>query len=186
MEEIWKSVKNYEDTYQVSNLGRLKRIYKNRPEKILKSVKGSFGYLYHSMCVNGKSKTIRLHRIVAESFISNPNNYPEINHIDGNKENNVFSNLEWCTRSYNMKHAYNKGLVIISDETRDKIRNILRKKGGTTTKKVINTETEEIFNSIKQAAKSINVVSSTLCAMLSGRNPNKTKMKYYNPKENIK
>jgi len=48
-----------------------------------------------------------------------------------------------------------------------------------------NTETEEIFNSIKQAAKSINVVSSTLCAMLSGRNPNKTKMKYYNPKENI-
>ena len=186
MQEIWKPIKNYESSYQVSNLGRIKRIYKNRPEKILKPVKGSFGYLYHSISSTGKSKTIRLHRIVAESFIPNPKNYPEVNHIDGNKENNLPSNLEWCTRSHNMKHAYCKGLVVISNKTRDKISNILKQKGGTTNKKVINTETGEIFNSIKEAAKSINLVNSTLCAMLSGRNPNKTKMIYYNPKENIK
>lgn len=127
-----------------------------------------------------------LHRLVAEKFLPNLQGFTDINHKDGNKQNNHINNLEWCTRSHNMKHAYCKGLVVISNKTRDKISNILKQKGGTTNKKVINTETGEIFNSIKEAAKSINLVNSTLCSMFSVRNPNKTKMIYYNHKENTK
>ena len=121
MEEVWKDIKGYEGLYQVSNLGRiksLKRFKKNHSklqkvnEKILKLyINKRNGYVYRNLNKNSLEKNHRVHRLVAETFIPNPNNLPQINHKDGNKQNNCVDNLEWCTCKENMQHAYKLGLA---------------------------------------------------------------------------
>ena len=111
LEEIWKSIKGYEGLYEISNFGRVKSMPKLRmkKEKIMKpSNRG--GYLRISLSKDGISKSFYIHRLVAESFIPNLDGKKEVNHIDGNKKNNNASNLEWSTRSENMKHAFKTGL----------------------------------------------------------------------------
>lgn len=118
MQEIWKDVKNYEGLYQISNLGRVKslktwiRQYNNYVEKerLLKPCVNSAGYYIVVLYKDKHKKTFSLHRLIAQAFIPNPNNYPQINHIDGNKKNFNINNLEWCTQSYNMIHAFKNGL----------------------------------------------------------------------------
>lgn len=121
-QEVWKDVKGYEGVYQISNLGEIKRLsysiirnngYKQSwKEKKLKPTKDAGGYLgiRSGTKKNGKSYTLRIHRLVAEAFIPNPNRYNYINHIDGNKQNNRVNNLEWCTHEYNIKKAWEDGL----------------------------------------------------------------------------
>ena len=104
MEEIWKDKKDYEGHYQVSNCGRVKSI-KFGKERILKPVPNSFGYLFVNLCKDGKVKAFTVHRLVAEAFIDNPNNYKEVNHKDENKTNNIVTNLEWCDRKYNCNYG---------------------------------------------------------------------------------
>ena len=102
--EYWKPVVGYEGHYQVSNFGRVKSI-KFGKEIILKqhiNIKG--GYYYVCLLKNGKHKNYYVHRLVAQAFLPNPNNLPEVNHKDECKTNNVVSNLEWCDRKYN--HNY--------------------------------------------------------------------------------
>lgn len=120
MKEEWKDIVGYEGLYQVSNLGRVKsfdKVVKNakgtyiKKERYLKPQKISNGYFIVGLYKNKKHKNIYIHKIVAEAFLDNSNCYEEINHIDGNKENNVFSNLEYCSRNYNQKHSYIKGLT---------------------------------------------------------------------------
>ena len=119
--EEWKDVEGYEGKYQVSNLGKIKSlIFSNRQatfeqEKILKPQKNR-NYLQVSLSKNNKIKIINIHRLVAKAFIPNPNNFPQVNHKDGNKMNNNANNLEWCTCSQNIQHAYNNGLMFINDE----------------------------------------------------------------------
>ena len=108
--EIWKPINNYDD-YFVSNYGRIKSL-KGKNERILKITHNNFGYAQVCLSKNNKSKTFRLNRLVAEHFISNPDNLPQVNHIDGNKDNNNVNNLEWCTASYNTKHAFDNNLCI--------------------------------------------------------------------------
>lgn len=100
--EIWKNVKDYEGLYQVSNLGRVKRVSYN---KILKPSCNKYGYLIVGLYKNGKSKSHYIHRLVANEFITNPNNLPCINHMDENKFNNTVENLEWCTHKYNSNYG---------------------------------------------------------------------------------
>lgn len=110
MNEIWKDAKGYEDYFQVSNLGR---IFSKRTNKILK-LNSSSGYLSFTTRFNGRksiSKCLKVHRLVALTFIENPDNKPDVNHIDGNKLNNHVSNLEWVTESENMLHASQTGLT---------------------------------------------------------------------------
>jgi len=121
MKEIWKEIKGYEGLYQVSNLGNIKHLkFKKKnvltggfsliKERILKPVKHYNGYVFVDLHKNGSHKITAIHRIVALNFIDNINNKPQVNHFDGNKENNNVINLEWCTMSENMIHALNNGL----------------------------------------------------------------------------
>ena len=89
--------------YSVSNIGNIKN---NKSKQILKSGDNGKGYLFCFLWKYNKSKRFYVHRLVAQTFIPNPDNKPCVNHIDGNKENNNVNNLEWCTHSENMKHAY--------------------------------------------------------------------------------
>lgn len=125
MEEIWKDIKGYEGLYRVSNLGRVKSLKKRAnfysglykeikqrtyKERIINLRKTNRGYMVVELYKNGIGKRFSIHRLVAENFIKNSNNLPQVNHIDGNKENNNINNLEWCTGSQNMKHAVKTGL----------------------------------------------------------------------------
>jgi hypothetical protein len=108
MVEEWKDIEEYEGLYQVSTFGRVRSLnrYINNvfyPGCILKPQKFRNGYLFVSL----QRKTLSIHRLVAKAFIDNPNNKPEINHKDGNKTNNKIENLEWRTRSENLKHLSN-------------------------------------------------------------------------------
>lgn len=90
--------------YYVSNYGRF---YNDKFKRFIKGRKNSDGYLNVSFCIDGVQTYHKAHRLVAEAFIPNPNNYPVINHLDGDKTNNNVSNLEWCTSSANRIHAVN-------------------------------------------------------------------------------
>lgn len=116
MKEIWKDIVGFSGLYKVSNLGRIKSVDKkvnnngglqHREERILKTRLNRHGYLQVVLSKN-KSYTKTIHRMVAEAFIPNIKNKPQINHIDGDKTNNCVSNLEWATRQENMQHAYHK------------------------------------------------------------------------------
>ena len=114
MEEIWKDVKNYGGLYQVSNLGRIKSLPRNTNNKykngvIKQNVIRGKSYYYVNLYNKG-TKLFTVHKLVAETFIPNPNNLPCINHIDGNKLNNRVDNLEWCSYSGNEIHAYKHNL----------------------------------------------------------------------------
>ena len=109
MNEIWKDINGYNGSYKISNFGRVKSI-KYDKEIMLKCWLNSFGYCIVNFSQNGTRKNYRVHRLVAEYFIDNINSLKEVNHIDGNKQNNNVSNLEWCTRQENLKHAHKIGL----------------------------------------------------------------------------
>ena len=111
----YKEVPNTNGRYFISDSGILKTInWKNTGlEKEFKPSLDHKGYLRTAIIFNGKAKTVKLHRLVAEAFIPNPNNKPEVNHINGIKSDNRVENLEWCTGKENMIHAYNAGLLII-------------------------------------------------------------------------
>ena len=142
--EIWKDIPNYEGLYQASNLGRIKsleRIDTNNhiiKERVLKQKINKSGYLYVMLYKNHNRKTLRVHKLVAQTFIPNPNNYLQINHKDENKHNNCIDNLEWCTPSYNQNYGTRNEKV---------------------SKKVLCIETGEVFPSVREASrtKGINV-----------------------------
>lgn len=98
--EQWRPVKGYEGLYEVSNLGRVKSL-KYGKERILKPLKNRDGYLFVILYRNRKRNGLKVHRLVAAAFIPNPEGFPEVNHRDEDKTNNVVSNLEWCTHKYN-------------------------------------------------------------------------------------
>lgn len=106
MKEIWKDIEGYEGLYQVSNLGRVKSLNYNhtRKPKVLSLMNGSRGYMGIKLGKEGTITFKSVHRLVAQAFIPNPNNYPYINHKDENKKNNVWTNLEWCTAKYNTNY----------------------------------------------------------------------------------
>lgn len=107
MEEKWKDVVGFDGLYKVNNSGDVK----NKKGQLKKKRLDKDGYVCYSLYKNGKSKSVRAHRLVAEAFIPNPNNLPQVNHKDENKENNVDTNLEWCDINYN--NRYSKGKKVL-------------------------------------------------------------------------
>lgn len=120
--EIWKPIKDYEGLYEISNFGKVKSLSRNiynlknkkfnrkTKEKILNCVSNKKGYLTIQLYKNGKQKQYFVHRLVAQAFINNFQNKPQINHIDGNKKNNKVDNLEWVSNLENNKHSWLIGL----------------------------------------------------------------------------
>lgn len=102
--EVWKDIDGYDGKYQVSNLGKVRSIGKNRIIT-LKPMTQKNGYLYVALWKDNKKKNKLIHRLVALAFVDNPNDYPEVNHKDENKENNEAKNLEWCEHLYNMNYG---------------------------------------------------------------------------------
>lgn len=101
MNEIWRSIKDYEDLYEVSNWGRVRN---SRTGLILKPG-SSKGYLYVQLYKNKIPKMFKVHRLVAQAFLPNPDNLPCVNHKDENPSNNRLDNLEWCTIKYNNNYG---------------------------------------------------------------------------------
>lgn len=145
MEEIWKDIDGFEGLYQVSNLGRVKCVeHKCRgrhglrtvKEHIMCSVKGSKSYEYVTLSKGDRGRTFTVHRLVAIAFIPNPDNLPCVNHKDENKQNNIVSNLEWCTSLYNntyndvhkkrkrYTHRYNYDLDRLIERVRDVFKSV--------------------------------------------------------------
>lgn len=117
-QEVWKQYPDY-DFIEVSNLGRVRTkdrtvTYKNGKKyhykgRVLKQKLQKNGYMQVCICMNGKRVWLFVHRMVAITFIPNPNNYPQVNHIDNDRTNNSASNLEWCTPQYNNDYRKNFG-----------------------------------------------------------------------------
>ena len=117
--EKWKDIKGFEGMYQVSNLARIKSVERLRsngsgmqlqPEKIKDIQTHINGYKYVNLYKDNKNYTHRIHRLVAEAFIPNTENKPDVNHIDADKGNNLPHNLEWATKKENIKHLIANGL----------------------------------------------------------------------------
>jgi hypothetical protein len=105
MKELWQDIKGFNGIYQISNLGRLKSFKKIKTGRILSNKNSNGDYLSVVLKTKKNTRYCRLHVLVAESFISNPDNKPQVNHKDGNKQNNYVDNLEWVTASENIQHA---------------------------------------------------------------------------------
>jgi len=115
--EIWQQIKGFENLYKISTYGRIKSLgngkstnSKTKFERILKSNYSSTGYEKIKLFKDGKRYYFSVHRLVAQTFLSNDKNKKEVNHKDGNKANNNVSNLEWVTSSENQLHAFKNGL----------------------------------------------------------------------------
>lgn len=163
MIEIWKDIVGYEGLYQVSNMGGVKSLPKidrlgRFHRGVLKSqVDNGNGYLLVNLKHDGVQRMRSVHRLVAEAFIPNDHELPEVNHKDGNKKNNVIDNLEWCTRSENVKHAVDNTLHDYFGQ-----------------RKVICVELNLVFDSIKDAENWVGVKGSRISNVCQSKRGCKT------------
>jgi hypothetical protein len=183
--EIWKDVQGYEGLYQVSNFGRVKSLGRFvdrlasghcwKKERILKLHKKHNGYLGVSLLKDGKIKNFNIHRLVAIAFIPNPDNLPQIDHINADKTNNNVNNLRWVTAKENMNNPLTKVRFIgknhpfygkkHTDAAKLKIRKNHADFSGALNpkaRKIRNIETNEIFYTIKSAGQKYGVESSSI------------------------
>lgn len=157
--ENWLPVVGYEGIYEVSNLGKVRcsgNFYgKRKLGRIMQPSTTKGGYKRLPLNIGKNRTSFQVHRLVATAFIKNPNNYEYVNHINGLKTDNRAENLEWCSASYNLSHAYKLGLA-------------KRPKRGDShqARKVIHTESGNEFMCIKDAAEYIGIKHSTLVMQL--------------------
>lgn len=171
--EEFVPINGYECIYEINRKGVIKRIsrlvIKNVgsgfcKDKFMRERIGPDGYYYLRLCKNRKQNRQRIHRMIAITFIPNPQNKPCVNHINGIKTDNRVENLEWCTISENAIHSYKTGL------------NKQRQRSVTCTK------TGKVWDSISDCAKDNNIKYYTLCSKVNGRRTNNTTYIYDNNK----
>lgn len=153
MVEIWRDIEGYENLYQVSNLGRVKSLNYNHTgkEKIMKAKKDK-GYLRVQLYKDGKPKFYSVHRLVATSFLPNPNNLSQVNHIDEDKSNNIVDNLEWCSAKYNSNYG-------------TRIQRIVEKNN----KQVLCVETGVVYPSTMQVEREIGFLQCNISKACCGK-----------------
>lgn len=173
--EIWKNIKGYEGIYEVSDLGNIKNIKLNRN---LKGCKDKNGYIISILTKNNIKKTIKIHRLVAISFLDNTENKPMVNHINGIKHDNRLCNLEWCTAKENSIHAIKNGL---NNPAKGNNCNFSKNIGGlnVNSRKIINIKTNQTFDSIKEASDFYKIKYNILSKNINGQNINKTDLIYH-------
>ncbi|MBR5878466.1 MAG: NUMOD4 motif-containing HNH endonuclease [Akkermansia sp.] len=149
MTEKWKLIPGYNDMYLISDQGR---VFSKWTGKILKPAI-SFGYLRYRLRENKRDNKLRAHRLVAEAFIPNPENKPQVNHINGDKSDNRVENLEWCSPSENQLHS----------------RRTLKNHCGVAKKPVLCVETGKVYPSITSAAEDLSLALPNLSRVLNGK-----------------
>lgn len=166
MKEEWKPIKGYEGIYEVSNLGAIRSVdrltrsnrYKDvrytKQGRLLHPYTNKRGYKRATLIRNNEREKKLVHRIVAETFIPNPDNKQQVNHIDGNKENNSVENLEWCSNIENIHHAFNTGLF---DNKIDGMKKKVERNDG------------EVFDSIGEAAKASGISRTAVSDSANGK-----------------
>lgn len=154
--EEWKDIDGYEGLYQISNLGRVKSL-KFGKEKILKPRKNKTGYLYIGLHKEGKFKLFLIHRLVAQVFIKNLDNLPQVNHKDEDKLNNISTNLEWCNREYNCNFG-----------SRNKRSALKRINHPTMSKKVLCVETGVVYPSTRDAERETGIHNGNISYCCNG------------------
>lgn len=183
MSEVWKDVKGYEGYYQVSNKGRVRsvdRIIKmgkitgKVKGKILKIQNDGHGYGQVSLSREGKYKSYKVHRLVAEHFVPNPNNLKHVNHIDGDKTNNNADNLEWVTQKENNQHAWDNDLNRNTEKQRKAAREwckVNREKmvAGLKRVKIKCLNNGKIYNSIKEASEDLGISHQAISRVSLGQ-----------------
>lgn len=181
--EKWADIKGYEGIYKISTLGNVKNI---KTGKILKpSMRGE--YLKYNLCYKNKNKTVSIHRLVAEAFLSNKNNYTIVNHKDENKLNNCVENLEWCTHSYNVNYGDCCKKIGLANSIKRKGKPSPKKENSKKCVKIILENTGEIFYSRMGACEKYNINASRITQCCIGNrksagviNGEKAIWKYYN------
>ena len=170
-EEVWKDVVGYEGVYQVSTLGRVRSlertIHKNDgtsmliPSKMIAPVLMNKGYIGATLCKNKIQRIKRVHRLVAQAFIPNPENKPQVNHKNGDKTDNRVENLEWATAKENIRHAFDNGLNGYSEYRCQRAREA-------SAKPVKCVETGEVFDSLTDAARKYNIDLGNMSGCVNG------------------
>lgn len=187
LREEWTDIKGYEGYYQISNLGRVKSLERKHSNgkidtHLVKLSKRN--YYTVTLWKNGKGKTYSIHRLVAEHFIPNPNNYKFVNHKDENKYNNSIDNLEWCTQFYNNNYGTARERQSNTRKEKYKSGKLIPKY-----KKVICITTNLEFKSIKEAAEFYKTTRSGIARSCknntksSGKNPVNGEKLYWRFKE---
>lgn len=168
--ETWAPAKDFEGSYEVSSIGNVRSLERKVPHstwertvkaKALKTRVNNRGYKDVRLSKGGKTFTRLIHVLTAQAFVQNPENKPYVNHVSGDKLQNHFTNLEWATHSENISHAHRKGLIVRM------------------TKRVVDSCTGELYESIKEAAKAININYGTCRNYLNGNiKNNKTCLRF--------
>lgn len=163
--EVWRDIQDYKGHYQVSNLGRVKSLARrimrksgrpqNIKERILGPAESHKGYRLASLSCKGTQKSFRVHRLVLEAFVPNPENKPQCNHKNGIKTDNRAENLEWCIQSENIKHAFRTGLIQIREIQHN-------------SKEILCVETGKIYYSAMEAARQSGINRGNLSACCRG------------------
>lgn len=162
-EEIWKDVQGFEGLYQISNLGRVKSLRNGRLRRLQIN---KWGYEVVILTKDKRQKSLRINRLVAIAFIPNPENLPEVNHIDGDKRNNRVTNLEWASKSYNIKHTFRVGIKDFHGSN------------GPSARKVIDTRTGVVYGTLKECAEANGYSRTQMGRILRGEIPNVKHFKY--------
>lgn len=148
---MWTTIDGFEGLYEISDTGKIRNCI---TKKLLKGNLNSYGYRVVRLRKDGKNYDLKLHRLLAIAFIPNPNDFPCVNHIDGNKDNNSLDNLEWCTYAYNNSHAREQLSLDFSEKS------VLQR--------TLNGDYVAIWRNASLAAKSVNGNSTTIANCCRG------------------